>query len=316
VSLWLTVTTMSSGVPGQDRPVCVITGATSGIGRATALALAAGGANLALIARREILGIQLAARLRSQPGAGLVEFFRADISDQAQVTEAARAIAAKYSRINVLINNAGAKFDTFQQSADGIELTFATNYLGHFLLTALLLEPLLRASRARVITLGSGAHTGISAESDWCLGRGNFDRKLAYGKSKLANIVFAYELARRLNGTGVVSNAVDPGGVATNLGRNNGLWSWCRHLAYYVLKRQLITPRRGAETVVFLATDPSVRGVTGKYFYEKREVQSSASSYDSQAALRLWSLSLKLAHLDDSQRGPAQFFNPAAAAAA
>jgi NAD(P)-dependent dehydrogenase (short-subunit alcohol dehydrogenase family) len=206
---------------------------------------------------------------------------------------------AKRDRIDVLINNAGARFDTFRKSADGIELTFATNYLGHFLLTALLLEHLIRAENGRVITVGSGAHGGISAQGEWCLGPQNYDRKLAYGKSKLADIVFAYELARRLSYTRVVSNAVDPGGVATNLGRNNGLISWCRHLGYYIMKRQLISARRGAETVVFLATDPSTAGVTGKYFYEKHTVESSPASRDREAADRLWSLSLKLTNLED-----------------
>lgn len=279
--------------------VCVITGATSGIGRATAVALSAMGASLALIGRRVDIGIKLAAKLRSKPGAGQVDFFRADLSDQRQVRDLGAAIASKYPRIDVLINNAGAKFDSFQQSVDGIELTFATNYLGHFLLTALLIDPLLRAEGARVITLGSGAHGGISAEGDCCLGPRNYDRKLAYGKSKLADIMFAYELARRLNGTSVVCNAVDPGGVATNLGRNNGLLAWCRHLGYYALKRQLISSERGAETVVFLASDAAIRGVTGKYFFEKRIVESSASSHDLQAAQRLWARSLELTHLGD-----------------
>ncbi|HEV2208387.1 MAG TPA: SDR family oxidoreductase [Verrucomicrobiae bacterium] len=290
---------MSSFTRSLEGGVCVITGATSGIGRATAVALSGMGANLALIGRREEVGIKLAAKLRSKPGAGQVEFFRADLSDQRQMRNLGAAIASKYPRIDVLINNAGAKFDSFQQSVDGIELTFATNYLGHFLLAALLIDPLLRAEGARVITLGSGAHGGISAEGDWCLGPRNYDRKLAYGKSKLADIMFAYELARRLNGTSAVSNAVDPGGVATNLGRNNGLLAWCRHLAYYALKRQLISSERGAETVVFLATDAAIQGVTGKYFFEKRMVESSASSHDRQAAQRLWARSLELTHLGD-----------------
>jgi NAD(P)-dependent dehydrogenase (short-subunit alcohol dehydrogenase family) len=125
----------------------------------------------------------------------------------------------------------------------------------------------------------------------------NYDRKLAYAKSKLANIVFAYELARRFRQTPLVSNAVDPGGVATNLGRNNGLLSWMRHLLYYALKRELLSPRRGAETIVHLATDPSIAGVSGKYFFEKHERESSAISHDRSAADELWSLSSKLTRL-------------------
>jgi NAD(P)-dependent dehydrogenase (short-subunit alcohol dehydrogenase family) len=286
---------------------CVITGATSGLGRAAAIALNRAGANLLLIGRREKVGRALAARLRTCSGSGQVEFLRADISDQKQVRSLAQSISAKYDRLDVLINNAGAKFDTFQTSADGIELTFATNYLGHFLLTALLVKNLVRAENGRVITLGSGAHGGISAPTEWYFGPQNYDRKLAYGKSKLADIVFAYELARRLGQTRVVSNAVDPGGVATNLGRNNGLIAWFRHLGYYLIKRRLISARRGAETVVFLATDASAGSITGKYFYEKRVVESSAASRDREAAEGLWSLSLGLTNLKDFGGSAFQF---------
>lgn len=278
---------------------CVITGATSGIGRAAAIALNQAGANLVLIGRRENIGKALAAKLQRQSGGGRVEFLRADISDQKQVRSLAQFIKERHECIHVVINNAGAKFDTFQTSADGIELTFATNYLGHFLLTGLLLENLIRAENGRVITIGSGAHGGISPPVEWCLRSENYDRKLAYGLSKLADIVFAYELARRLRGTRVVSNAVDPGGVATNLGRNNGLMSWLRHLGYYIMKRQLIGARRGAETVVFLATEPSMGSVTGKYFYEKHAVESSPASQDRTAAERVWSLSLDLTNLEE-----------------
>jgi NAD(P)-dependent dehydrogenase (short-subunit alcohol dehydrogenase family) len=289
---------MSNSIGNLKGRTCVITGATSGIGRATAMALSAMGANLILAARRDEIGGRLAAQLSEQPGAGRIEFLQADLSEQRQVRALATAIRARHNQIDVLINNAGARFNTFHQSADGIELTFATNHLGHFLLTALLLEPLLSAKSARIITVGSGAHTGYPADGEWCLREENYDRKAAYGKSKLANIVFSYELARRLCETGAVCNAVDPGGVATHLGRNNGLLSWCRHLAYYALKRQLITPARGAETLVHLASASSLNGVTGKYFHEKREVHSSAASRDRAAAERLWSLSLELVHLE------------------
>jgi NAD(P)-dependent dehydrogenase (short-subunit alcohol dehydrogenase family) len=290
---------MNKAVHALEGRTCVITGATSGIGRAAAIALNHAGANLLLIGRREKLGQALTARLQRQSRSGRVEFLPADISDQKQVRSLAQSIKDKHDCIDVLINNAGAKFDTFNKSADGIELTFATNYLGHFLLTALLLEPLVRAENGKVITLGSGAHGGVSTQGEWCLGPQNYDRKLAYGKSKLADILFAYELARWLSNTRVVSNAVDPGGVATNLGRNNGLLRWCRHLGYYLMKRQLISARRGAETVVFLATDPSMGKVTGKYFYEKQIMESSPESRDRAAAEKLWSLSLKLTKLVD-----------------
>jgi NAD(P)-dependent dehydrogenase (short-subunit alcohol dehydrogenase family) len=277
---------------------CVITGATSGIGRATALALGALGANLILLGRREVEGQRVVAELRRSPGSGTVEFLQVDLSDQGQVCAIGADIVQKAHRVDVLINNAGARFNTFQQSVDGIELTFATNHLGHFLLTNSLLDALSRAPRARIITVGSGAHAGVNAEGDWCLSRENYDRKIAYGKSKLANIMFAYELARRLNQTEMVSNAVNPGGVATSLGRNNGLLSWSRHLLYYALKRELISPKRAAETLVYLALDPAVEGISGKYFYMKRQIESSPASHDLSAAANLWALSLRLTRSD------------------
>jgi NAD(P)-dependent dehydrogenase (short-subunit alcohol dehydrogenase family) len=300
---------IQEALPLRGR-TCVITGATSGIGRATAFALSAAGANLVLAGRREPAGTVLASRLQQRPGAGWAKFFRADISEHQQVHELASRITARCEQVDILVNNAGAKFDTFQESSDGIELTFATNYLGHFLLTCLLLESLLRAERAKVISVGSGAHGGIGVQDGWYLGKANYNRKNAYGKSKLANIVFSYELARRLQLTRVVSNAVDPGGVATNLGRNNGLLSWCRHFVFYGMKGKLLSPRRGAQTVIHLAMDHSLDGLSGKYFYEKHQVGSSTTSRDREVAANLWSLSVALTRLDD-QIGPAwECINP------
>ena len=294
---------MSGSTFSMQGRTCVITGATSGIGRATALALGALGANLILLGRREVEGQRLAAALRGAPGAGTVEFVQVDLSDQRQVRALGADVALRTHSIDVLINNAGGRFNTFQQSPDGIELTFATNHLGHFLLTNSFLEALLRAPHARVITVGSSAHGGVTAAGDWCLNRENYDRRIAYGKSKLANIIFAYELARRLSHTEIVSNAVDPGGVATNLGRNNGLLSWSRHLLYYALKRDLISPRRAAETLVYLALDPAVERISGKYFCMKRQIESSLASHDPSAAADLWALSVRLTRSDMVEAG-------------
>jgi len=300
-----------TSLPLQGR-TCVITGATSGIGRATAIALSTAGANLILVGRRESIGTQLAAQLRRRPGPGWAEFFRADISDQQQVRELASRISARQSHIDILINNAGARFNTFRRAPDGLELTFATNYLGHFLLTCLILKSLLQAPSARVITLGSGAHSGATVDDTWWLDAGTYDRKLAYAKSKLANIVFSYELARRLRPTRVTSNAVDPGGVATNLGRNNGLLSWCRHLAFYALKGKLLFPRRGADTVIHLALDPALDGVSGLYYYKKQAIHSSAASQNVEVAAKLWSRSIALTKLGPQMGSAWEWINPEA----
>jgi NAD(P)-dependent dehydrogenase (short-subunit alcohol dehydrogenase family) len=278
---------------------CVITGATSGIGRAASVQLGRLGADLILTGRDERKGAELLRRLQRDPASGTALFLRADLSVQREVRELAAAIRSRCARVDVLINNAGARFDTFRSSPDKIEMTFATNHLSHFLLTLLLLDTLRAAEAARVITVASGAHSNARGDFERCFRAETYDRKAAYGSSKLANLMFAYELARRLKGTNITSNSVDPGGVATNLGRNNSFMSWMRHIGYYALKRELLSPKKGAETIVFLASSPTVEGVSGKYFFRKREIESSAISKDDAAAKRLWESSLRMTGLDD-----------------
>lgn len=284
----------------QTGRVCVITGATSGIGRATAQALVQAGFRLVLTGRRKELGARLASGLERQFGLGKVDFIPADLSNQAQVRELARAIEDKHPRVDVLINNAGARFNQYQASSDGIELTFATNHLGHFLLTALLLGKLVAAPKPQVITVASGTHRSANADGSWNMGPSQYDRKLAYAKSKLANVLFSRELARRMADTELISNAVDPGGVATQLGRNNGLLSWLRHLTYYALKRELLTPRQGAETIVSLASEAVPDRGTGKYMYCNSVVEPSALAQDLAVAARLWAESVELLKLGPS----------------
>jgi NAD(P)-dependent dehydrogenase (short-subunit alcohol dehydrogenase family) len=200
-----------------------------------------------------------------------------------------------------LINNAGARNYEYEENEDGIESTFATNHLGHFLLTCLLIDKMKKAPKARVVTVSSGLHAKASAEGDWYFGRADYDGGLAYAKSKLANVMFAYELARRLGHTRVTSNAVNPGVVATNFERNNGFRRWLGFLVGHGLKRRLISARTAAADVVFVAASETIAGVTGKYFVRKRQVESSASSYDIEAARRLWDLSAELSGLRETE---------------
>lgn len=288
---------------GMNGMNCVITGATSGLGKAAAQSLGRLGANLILVGRNERAGTAVVAGLNKEARDAQVEFVRADLSDQAQVRSLGRRIAGIFPHIDVLINNAGARFNTYHASTDGIEMTFATNHLSHFLLTCLLLEQLLRSAAARVITVGSGSHSSASSNADWHPAGQAYERKTAYAQSKLANIMFACELARRLTGTPVTSNAVDPGGTATNLGRNNGWISWFKHLGYYAMKRQLISPHRSAQALVYMAASSELDHVSGKYFFQGRAVKSSEDSYDETAAKKLWDLSLKMTRLD-GQIGP------------
>ena len=277
---------------------CVITGATSGIGRAAAVQLGGLGADLILTGRDERKGAELVRRLQRGHACGSAHFLRADLSAQREVRELAADIRSRCPRVDVLINNAGARFDTFRLTPDSIESTFATNHLGHFLLTLLLLDTLRAAEAARVITVSSGAHSNARGDFERCFRAETYDRKVAYGSSKLANLIFAYELARRLRGTKITSNAMHPGGVATNLGRNNGIMSWLRHIGYHALKGELLSPGKGAETIVFLASSPAVEGVSGKYFFRKREIESSRISQDEGAAKGLWKSSLEMTGLD------------------
>jgi NAD(P)-dependent dehydrogenase (short-subunit alcohol dehydrogenase family) len=249
-----------------ESKICVITGATSGIGKAVALALGSLKAELILVGRNEQAGADVVRRVHRRGGRTRVEFIRADLSVQNDVRNLATRIAGNYERVDVLINNAGARFEDYHETRDGIELTFATNHLGHFLLTNLLLERLIQAPAARVITVASGSHSGATAHGDWSSERVIYDYRQAYAKSKLANIMFAYELAERLRNTRATSNAVDPGGVASNFARNNGSLSWLRHLVAHALRRELASPRKGAETLVYLSTSAEVDGVTGSTF--------------------------------------------------
>jgi len=299
------------GNASSGDKVVVITGATSGIGRAAAFQFAGSGARLVLVGRSEKNGNEVLNKIRSASPHCICEFLRADLSNLTEVRDLASRIKDRYDRVDVLLDNAGARFSHYEETSDGFERTFATNHLGHFLLTALLLGHLLRAPAARILTIGSGAHSGVCSNPTWLLTTQTYERKLAYGTSKLANIVFAYELARRLSGTSVTSNAVDPGGVATNLGRNNGWTAWLRHLTYYALKRQLITARQAASHIDYLALAEELTGVTGQYFRDRQVVASSDVSRDPLVAQGLWSLSVKLTGVDASLGRVWEYLRPA-----
>jgi NAD(P)-dependent dehydrogenase (short-subunit alcohol dehydrogenase family) len=269
----------------------VVTGATSGLGKAIALGLAARGANLILTGRNESAGARVAERARRLSNGAKARFIRADLSDQKAVRELAARIQEITPRLNVLINNAGARFEKYLESVDGIEMTFATNHLGHFLLTTLLAESLKKNS-GRVITVGSRAHYAASDEGGWILSADRYDPKKAYNKSKLANIVFAYEFAARMKGSGVTSNAVDPGLPVTGFGRNNGLVSWLKHIVYHGLRRELTSASRAAEPIIRLATAPEFATRTAGYFRDGQEIKSNPCSYEKSAAESLWAVSL------------------------
>jgi NAD(P)-dependent dehydrogenase (short-subunit alcohol dehydrogenase family) len=283
--------TMSQLMRGKT---CIVTGASAGIGKSTARALAARGANVVLVCRDRLRG-DIAMREVASQGSGTVKLFIADLSSQRDIRRVAREILDAHPRIDVLVNNAGGIFGQRQITADGLELTFALNHLAYFLLTSLLLERIVASAPARIINVSSGAHQ--LGRLDWnnLQGESSYSPLRVYGLSKLANILFTYELARRLAGTGVTVNCMHPGGVATNFGATApGLIK-----RFFGLFRPLLrTPEQGADTIVWLATARELEGVTGKYFHDRKDTRSSKISYDEQAARRLWIESARMVGLE------------------
>lgn len=272
-----------SGVRGKR---VVITGGTGGIGLAAAEALAARGALLTIVGRSAARASAAAARIAAAaPGAEVVQLV-ADLSSQADVRRLAGDILARHERIHVLANNAGAFFVDRQLTADGLERTWALNHLSPFLLTTLLLDRLKASAPARVITTSSAAHRGAHIPWDDPGAERGYRGFARYGQSKLANILFTAELARRLGGTGVTANCFHPGLVATGFGMNNrGLAA----AALALVRPFARTPARGAETLVWLADAPEAGAHTGLYFVDRRPARPDAAALDPGAAARLWS---------------------------
>lgn len=285
----------------MDGKRVIITGATSGIGRATALALGNLGANLLLLSRNRSAAESLFRRIAGMASAASAEFIEVDLSSLAQVRAAAGHVRTRWSSIDVLINNAGARFDSYARTAEGNERTFATNHLGHFLLTNLLLDRLVAAPAARVITVSSSAAAHATNDGRWQYDATDYDRKQAYAKSKLANLLFAFELARRMEGTPVISMAVDPGVVATRFARNNGLLPWLKHLFYHGRRRELLSAPQGADTLVHLASTPSLPpDANGGYFRCRQKIVACPAACDATSASHLWNLSASLCGLERS----------------
>ena len=274
--------------------ICVVTGATSGIGLVTAQVLAHQGATLIIVARNAERGAATVSRIRQETGNSAVELLVADLSVQAQVRQLASEIQHRVARLDVLVNNAGAFFARRQLSQDGLEMTFALNHLAYFLLTSLLFDSLKAADSARIVNVSSEAHRRAHLDFSDLQGEHRYTGWRAYARSKLANILFTYELARRLAGTGIVTNALHPGFVATNFGRNNhGIAA----AFIRILQLTAISPEEGAQTIIYLASSPVVKGVTGQYFIKQQVVRSSQVSYDHAAAERLWQFSTELSRL-------------------
>jgi retinol dehydrogenase-14 len=270
--------------------IVVVTGASSGVGLETARQLAVLGAHIVMVCRDETRGRTAAAQIARTAAAAAPALLIADLESQAEIHALSDTIRRRYERIDVLVNNAGAMFEKREFTVDGIEKTWAVNHLAPFLLTNLLLDRLAEAPHARVVTVASESHSG-RLDFDNLQGERKYNFFSAYNRSKLANILFTYELARRLGGTAITANCVSPGPTRTAFGSNmRGLPA----LFPRVMKRipfLLADPAVGARTPVYVASSPDLAGVSGRFFLRGREHRTRAISYDPEVATHLWQLS-------------------------
>jgi NAD(P)-dependent dehydrogenase (short-subunit alcohol dehydrogenase family) len=271
--------------------VCVVTGANSGIGKATAVGLAQQGARVAMVCRNADRGEAARDDIREACDHDRVDLYLADLAVQADVRAVGERLRADYDRIDVLVNNAGVFKGHRTETPDGIETTFAVNHLAPFLLTHRVVDTMVRTARehgeARIVNVGSEAHRGAHMHFDDLEGEENYSGIGAYGQSKLANMLFTHELARRLHETGVTANCVHPGIVSTNIWRGSDWLSRIARLFSWFYN----SPETGAEGPLYLAASPEVRGVTGQYFNGPHEAHAAVTAFDEKAAARLWRIS-------------------------
>jgi NAD(P)-dependent dehydrogenase (short-subunit alcohol dehydrogenase family) len=272
--------------------ICLVTGATAGIGAITARVLARKGATVCIVGRNREKSEATVAQIKSATANPAVEFLLADLSSQADVRRLATEFRARYPRLDVLVNNAGGMFLTRQESVDGIEMTLALNHLAYFLLTNLLLDLLKSSAPARVVSVASDAHRMPRRfDFDDPQHRKRYRGFWVYGESKLANVLFSSELARRLAGTGVTSNALHPGFVASSFFSAPGMKPLMGRLMGLASRVFAISPEAGARTSIYLASAPEVEGVTGGYFDRSKPATPAPAARDAEAAERLWTLS-------------------------
>jgi NAD(P)-dependent dehydrogenase (short-subunit alcohol dehydrogenase family) len=277
--------------------VCLITGGTRGIGRETARGVANMGATVVVAGRDQGLTDHVVRSLVAETGNPAITGLVADLSVQSEVVRLAGAFRTAHHRLDILVNNAGAIFDTRQVNADGVEMTWALNHLAPFRLTHELRDLLVASAPARIVTVASNAHMMARMDFDDLQGTRGYSGWRAYGQSKLANILFTVELARRLSGMQVTANAAHPGFVASNFGMT-GQRTPMMQVGWQVARLFARSPEAGAQTSVYLAASPEVEGVTGTYFADRKPAFTSGAARDLAAARRLWVVSLAQCGLD------------------
>jgi NAD(P)-dependent dehydrogenase (short-subunit alcohol dehydrogenase family) len=277
-----------------DGKTCLVTGGNSGIGKATAVGLARLGGNVVIVSRNKERGERALDEIKAKSGIQNVDLILTDFSSMKSVRELADEFKRKYEKLHVLINNAGEILTRRHVTVDGFERTLASSHLGHFLLTNLLLGIIKASAPARIINVSSEAHRGGIIHFEDLQLEKKFGISRAYSQAKLANVLFSYELARRLEGTGVTVNCLHPGVVRTGFGHDDG---GLLSLGIWIMSPFFMSAEKAARGAIRLATSPELEGVTGKYFSKMKEAKSSRESYDVEAAQRLWQVSEELTGL-------------------
>jgi len=268
--------------------VCVVTGANAGIGKETTIGLAKLGAAVVMVCRDAGRAEKALCEIKRKSSSDRIELMICDLASQKSIRRFADEFKQQHDRLDVLVNNAGVFLRQRSLTEDGIESTFAINHLAYFLVTKLLLDLMRKSAPSRIVNVASTAHRYGKLDVNAWVGAREYSAFAAYANSKLANVLFTYELARRLEGTGVTANCLHPGAVASNLFR--GLPGFLEAL----IKLVTISPERGARTSTYLASSPDVQSISGKYFARRRPEKSSEASYDLEAARRLWEVSEEL----------------------
>src|SRR5436305_4033676 len=285
------MSTMNSSMQGK---ICMVTGANSGIGKATALALAQMGATVVMVCRDRARGEEARSEITTKSRNNAVDLLLADLSSQESIRQLVEHFKQRYTQLHVLINNAGASFPGRRETVDGLEMTFAVNYLAPFLLTNLLLDMLTASAPARIVNVSSNSHAAGYIQID-DLQSEHYRSMRVYGQSKLALVLFTYELARRLQGSGVTANCLHPGFVATHFGQRDAGTAF--RLLVKVIGSFGTSPEEGAKTSIYLASSPKVEGVTGNYFVKSIPKRSASISYDESLQRQLWEQSAKLVNV-------------------
>jgi len=279
--------------------IVLITGGTGGIGKAAAIGLASMGARVGITGRDRTRAERAAKDIEAESDNPAVDVFVADLSSQDEVRRMAGEVLSAYPRLDVLVNNVGGFWAHRHVTSDGLEHTFALNHLAPFLLTSLLLERLVASAPARVVTVASGAQSMGKIDFGDLMGEQDYSGQRAYNQSKLANVMFTYELARRVEATGVTATALHPGMTNTAFSAEDP----ARAMApvVFVARPFMRSAKKGAETVVYLASSSAVEGVTGNYFANRKAKKSNQSSYDREVTARLWQVSSHLVGVPDAR---------------